>query len=110
MEIFSPIYPAYKENVKGIPDFWLTVFRNSSILEPIFQEYDEPILSHLQDIKVKLHESPYGYTLEFHFSENEYFTNKVLTKYYELSFEPHKEYPFDFDGTIPKSSKVNQKR
>ncbi|RXG56055.1 Nucleosome assembly protein 1-like 1 [Armadillidium vulgare] len=98
-------FPIYNENVKGIPGFWLTVFKNSSILEETIHERDEPVLSHLEDIKVKLHESPTGFTLEFHFSDNEYFTNKVLTKYYELSIEPNKDYPFGFDGPETVNSK-----
>lgn len=39
-----------------------------------------------------------GFSLEFHFSENEYFTNKVLTKYYEMKCEPDKDDPFSFEG------------
>jgi len=74
------------EDVKGLPDFWLNTFKNTSLLSGMVQDHDEPILKHLQDVRVRLHESkPYGYTIEFHFSENEYFKNKVLTKTYELN-------------------------
>ncbi|CAO2584014.1 Nucleosome assembly protein 1-like 4 [Lemmus lemmus] len=38
---------------KGIPEFWFTIFRNVDMLSELVQEYDEPILKHLQDIKVK---------------------------------------------------------
>lgn len=38
-------------NVKGIPDFWFTIFRNVSMLSEMMQEHDEPILKCLQDIK-----------------------------------------------------------
>lgn len=38
-------------NVKGIPDFWYTIFRNVSMLCEMMQEHDEPILKCLQDIK-----------------------------------------------------------
>lgn len=62
------------------------------------QEYDEPIISHLTDIKLKFHTDPMGFTLEFHFSENDYFTNKVLTKYYEMKCEPDEDDPFSFEG------------
>lgn len=40
-------------NVKGIPDFWYTIFRNVSMLCEMMQEHDEPILKCLQDIKGK---------------------------------------------------------
>lgn len=62
------------------------------------QDYDEPILKHLVDIQLKFHDEPMGFTLEFHFTENEYFTNKVLTKYYEMKCVPDKEDPFGFEG------------
>merc|ERR1719411_147174 len=39
-----------------------------------------------------------GFTLEFQFNENEHFTNKVLTKYYEMKCVPDKEDPFSFEG------------
>ncbi|ELK27686.1 Nucleosome assembly protein 1-like 4 [Myotis davidii] len=38
---------------RGIPEFWFTIFRNVDMLSELVQEYDEPILKHLQDIKVK---------------------------------------------------------
>ncbi|NWR21266.1 NP1L4 protein, partial [Emberiza fucata] len=47
---------AEETNVKGIPDFWFTIFRNVDMLSELVQEYDEPILKHLQDIKVKFSE------------------------------------------------------
>ncbi|KAL7647993.1 UNVERIFIED_CONTAM: hypothetical protein RMT77_001609 [Armadillidium vulgare] len=91
-------YHNYDENTKGIPEFWLTIFKNVDLLAEMVQDYDEPILSHLQDIKLKFHDNPMGFSLEFHFSENEYFTNKVLTKYYEMKCEPDKDDPFSFEG------------
>ncbi|KAM7338229.1 hypothetical protein ACRRTK_001713 [Alexandromys fortis] len=36
---------------KGIPEYWFTIFRNVDMLSELVQEYDEPILKHLQDIK-----------------------------------------------------------
>lgn len=38
-------------DVKGIPDFWLTIFKNCRILAEMVQPHDEPILKHLIDIK-----------------------------------------------------------
>lgn len=39
-------------DIKGIPDFWLTIFKNVGTLAEMVQEHDEPILKHLNDIKV----------------------------------------------------------
>ena len=84
---------------KGITNFWLDTLQSFRITAEIIQEADEPILSYLQDIRVNLFDKiPYGYTLEFHFAENPYFTNKVLTKTYELTTEIPSEDPFSFEG------------
>ncbi|MBZ3879505.1 Nucleosome assembly protein 1-like 1 [Sciurus carolinensis] len=75
-----------KEDPKGIPEFWLTVFKNVDLLRDMVQEHDEPILKHLKDIKVKFSDAsqPMSFILEFHFEPNEYFTNEVLTKTYRM--------------------------
>lgn len=91
---------AEESNPKGIPDFWFTIFRNVDMLSELVQEYDEPILKHLQDIKVKFSEpgQPMSFTLEFHFEPNDYFTNSILTKTYKMKSEPDKTDPFSFEG------------
>lgn len=86
------------ENVKGVPNFWLTIFRNVSILSEMVQQHDEPILKHLIDVKVVLVEEPMGFKLEFHFSPNEYFTNTVLTKEYQMKCTPDDDDPLHFEG------------
>ncbi|XP_031781461.1 nucleosome assembly protein 1-like isoform X1 [Nasonia vitripennis] len=87
------------ENVKGIPDFWLTIFKNVGMLAEMLQEHDEPILKHLYDIKVLfLEKDPMGFVLEFHFSPNDYFSNSVLTKEYHMKCVPEKDDPFSFEG------------
>ncbi|KAM4017080.1 nucleosome assembly protein 1-like 4 isoform 2-T2 [Anomaloglossus baeobatrachus] len=88
------------EDAKGIPDFWLTIFKNIDMINIFLQEYDEPILKHLQDVKVKFSEpgQPMSFTLEFHFDPNEYFTNDVLTKTYKMKSEPDSADPFSFEG------------
>ncbi|XP_012287265.1 nucleosome assembly protein 1-like 1 [Orussus abietinus] len=91
--------PIENENVKGIPEFWLTIFKNISMLAEMVQEHDEPILKHLYDVKVIFLESnPMGFVLEFHFEPNEYFTNAVLTKEYLMKCTPDKNDPFSFEG------------
>ncbi|KAK1340900.1 hypothetical protein QTO34_017297 [Cnephaeus nilssonii] len=89
-----------KQDPKGIPEFWLTVFKNVDLLSDMVQEHDEPILKHLKDIKVKFSDAgqPMSFVLEFHFEPNEYFTNEVLTKTYRMRSEPDDSDPFSFDG------------
>ncbi|CAG5131120.1 unnamed protein product, partial [Candidula unifasciata] len=88
-----------QEEVKGIPSFWLTVFKNVDMLSDMIQDHDEPILTHLQDIQVKVHDkAPVGFSLEFHFEPNEYFTDTVLTKRYEMRYEPDPDDPLSYEG------------
>lgn len=88
----------YQDDVKGIPDFWLTIFRNTELLSSMLQAADEPALKKLIDIKIVYEQEPMSYTLEFHFEPNEYFTNSVLTKQYFLKSKVDQQYPFTFEG------------
>jgi len=88
----------FDENTKGVPEFWLTVFKNVDMLSEMLQDHDEPILVSLQDIKLKFVDDPMGFLLEFHFADNDFFTNKVLTKSYEMKCKPEEDDPFKFEG------------
>jgi len=44
--------------VKGIPIFWLTIFKNVDMLSDMVFEADVPILMHLEDIKVEITNKP----------------------------------------------------
>lgn len=85
------------ETQKGVPDFWLTIFRNVDMLSEMIQEHDEPILKHLRDIKLRLNPST-GFTLEFVFGANEFFTNTSLTKEYIYRFTVDEEDPLSYEG------------
>ncbi|XP_064877476.1 nucleosome assembly protein 1-like 1 isoform X1 [Oncorhynchus nerka] len=89
-----------KEDPKGVPEFWLTVFKNVDLLSDMVQEHDEPILKQLQDVKVKFSDpgQPMSFSLEFNFEPNEFFTNTLLTKTYTMRSEPDENDPFSFDG------------
>lgn len=88
-----------EENVKGIPSFWLTIFKNIDMIADMIQDHDEPILNHLQDIKVTFNENePKGFTLEFHFEPNDFFSETVLTKQYIMRFQPDASDPFSYEG------------
>ncbi|XP_034032779.1 nucleosome assembly protein 1-like 4a isoform X1 [Thalassophryne amazonica] len=88
------------EEPKGIPEFWLTIFKRVDMLSDLLQEHDEPILKHLKDIQVKFSEpgQPMSFTLEFHFEPNGYFNNAILTKVYKMKSEPDASEPFSFEG------------
>ena len=90
---------ASDDQVTGIPSFWLTTLKNVEVMEEAVKEHDEPLLDHLEDIKI-VYEDNKGldFTLEFHFSENEFFTNKVLTKSYVVQCKVDEDDPFSFDG------------
>ncbi|XP_069362347.1 nucleosome assembly protein 1-like 1 isoform X3 [Maniola hyperantus] len=97
-EVKEPAEPPMDPNVKGIPDFWYTIFKNVSMLCEMMQEHDEPIIKCLQDITVQMYEDPIGFTLEFHFAPNDYFTNTILTKEYSMKCKPDEESPLEFEG------------
>ncbi|TMS37569.1 hypothetical protein L596_004472 [Steinernema carpocapsae] len=97
---------------KGVPDFWLNVLRSASGICEMIQEHDAPILKHLVDITCTINDEPKSYTLYYHFSENEYFTNSVLTKFYEISTGIDEKSPFDYEGPVVisvKGTEINWK-
>lgn len=84
---------------KGIPDFWLTVFKLVPQMDQMVREYDEPILKHLTDVRIHSQVEPVlSFKLEFHFSPNEFFENAVLEKEYFMKCVPEAGDPFAFDG------------
>merc|ERR1712142_660360 len=101
--------PGSDENAKGVPEFWLQIFRQVDTLSEMLQEHDEPIVRHLEDIKVKYSDpgKPMSFELEFLFTENEFFTNKSLSKVYMMRAEPDEADPLSFEG--PEMIKKRQK-
>ncbi|XP_073983131.1 nucleosome assembly protein 1-like 1-A isoform X2 [Rhodnius prolixus] len=82
----------------GVPNFWLTIFRNVGVLNDVTYPQDDDILKHLVDIRVTLNNNPMGFLLEFMFTPNDYFTNTVLSKEYFMKCKPDEEDPFSFEG------------
>ena len=68
------------EPVSGIPEFWLSAMKNLSLAEMI-TDRDEAALKHLTDVQMEYLDKP-GFRLIFQFAENEFFTNKTITKTY----------------------------
>lgn len=87
----------YTENSVGIPKFWLEILKHGSIL--YFHESDERILAYLCDIQLKLKQNNgYSAVLEFHFAENPFFDNAVLTKEFFLDMDLKANKPFVYEG------------
>jgi len=97
------------ENTTGIPEFWLTAMKNVELISDMIKESDEAVLKHLTDVRVILTgtqsvesagvDKDMGFILQFHFNpENDYFSNTVLTKTYQMNSVPDAEDPFSFDG------------
>lgn len=69
------------KDVKGIPEFWLSAMKNQISLAEMITDRDEAALKHLTDIRMEYLDRP-GFRLIFEFEENEFFTNKTVTKTY----------------------------
>ncbi|TPX61412.1 hypothetical protein SpCBS45565_g07246 [Spizellomyces sp. 'palustris'] len=80
------------ETVPGIPEFWLTAFKNQPTIADLITDKDEDALKTLKDIKVGYLDNNPGFKLEFIFDENEFFTDSILTKTYFLENSPDAAY------------------
>ncbi|KAI5924772.1 NAP-domain-containing protein [Camillea tinctor] len=69
------------ENVSGIPEFWLSAMKNQISLAEMITDRDEEALRSLVDIRMEYLDKP-GFRLIFDFAENNFFTNKTITKTY----------------------------
>lgn len=65
----------------GIPEFWLSAMKNQVSLAEMITDRDEEALKHLNDIRMEYLDRP-GFRLIFEFGENEFFTNKTISKSY----------------------------
>uniref|UniRef100_A0A336M5M0 CSON010577 protein n=1 Tax=Culicoides sonorensis TaxID=179676 RepID=A0A336M5M0_CULSO len=89
----------FDAQIKGIPEFWLTVLKMVPQLDYMIRDHDVPVLKCLTDIKHRCQIEPHlSFTLEFHFAPNEYFENTVLSKEYFMKCAPEPRDPFSFDG------------
>ncbi|KAF0991069.1 hypothetical protein HZS_4810 [Henneguya salminicola] len=96
----------------GIKNYWLTVLQTFPRTSPMVNILDEPLLSHLTDVRV-FHVSPenpsrdypdiknYGIVLELYFSENEYISNSKLYKCYHLGYSTDEKMLLDNSGLMP---------
>lgn len=89
----KPEVPA-GDDIKGIPDFWLEVFKHHPHFAEMITDKDEPILKNLKNIEsFDLENDEESFGLKFTFAPNEYFNEEVITKTYHLA-EDHGEIMF----------------
>lgn len=79
-------------NIKGIPEFWLTAMKNSQALSATITDRDEAALKYITNIRIA-YPDKHGFQLIFEFADNEFFTNKQITKTY---FYQDSGYPGDY--------------
>lgn len=70
--------------MKGIPHFWSTAISNHDTTGELITEEDVDCLEHLRDITCADDEDGKGFTISFLFRPNDYFSDTVLTKRYEV--------------------------
>lgn len=72
------------DNLVGIPQFWVCAMGNMTAIAEMISERDVDCLAHLINITCEDFLDGKGFTLNFYFDENDYFSNSVLTKTYEI--------------------------
>jgi len=89
-----------EEKTVGIPEFWLQVFKNSDVISELIKEQDEEVLKHLVDVRITMQNESEskGFTIEFEFSPNDYFSNTLLTKSYQLRTGLDEHEPLTYEG------------
>ncbi|KAL3425619.1 nucleosome assembly protein [Phlyctema vagabunda] len=69
------------EAIAGIPEFWLSAMKNQISLAEMITDKDEAALKYLTDVQMEYLDKP-GFRLIFEFSENDFFSNKTISKTY----------------------------
>jgi nucleosome assembly protein 1-like 1 len=98
--------PTESENVAGIPEFWLSAMKNQISLAEMITDRDEGALKYLVDIRMEYLDKP-GFRLIFDFAENDFFTNKTITKTYY--YQNESGYGGDFIYDHAEGDKINWK-
>lgn len=94
------------EDVKGIPEFWLSSMKQQISLAEMITDRDEAALKHLSDIRMEYLEKT-GFRLIFEFADNEFFTNKIITKTY--FYQEERGYGGDFIYDHAEGDKIDWK-
>jgi template-activating factor I len=82
----QPHFHQRSELIAKIPNFWVTAFVNHPQVSALLNEEDEEVLQYLTRVEVQEFEDiKSGYKINFHFEENEYFENDVVSKEFHLN-------------------------
>ncbi|KAE8147365.1 hypothetical protein BDV25DRAFT_160533 [Aspergillus avenaceus] len=90
----------------GIPEFWLSAMKNQISLAEMVTDRDEEALRNLTDIRMEYLDRP-GFRLIFEFSENDFFTNKTISKTYY--YKEENGYGGDFIYDHAEGTKIDWK-
>lgn len=93
------------EVFNGIPEFWLSAMKNSSLAETI-TDRDEAVLKTLTNIRMEYLDRP-GFRLIFEFADNDFFSNKAITKTY--FYQEESGYGGDFIYDHAEGDKIDWK-
>ncbi|KAG7176616.1 protein SET-like [Homarus americanus] len=81
----KPNFENRSKIIQRIPNFWVTAFVNHPQISAILEEEEEECLHYLTKLDVEeFDDIKSGYRIKFHFDENPYFENEVLTKEFHL--------------------------
>ena len=83
-EFSAPELGENGEGQIGVPNFWISAMVQNETVSSSISEEDVAALEYLTDIKCIDNEEMTGFTFEFHFKSNPYFTNEILTKSYQV--------------------------
>ncbi|XP_078739167.1 protein SET isoform X2 [Lampetra fluviatilis] len=85
-QLRQPFFQKRSELIGKIPNFWVTTFVNHPQISALLDEEDEEALHFLIRVEVtEFEDIKSGYRIDFHFEENPYFENKVISKEFHLN-------------------------
>lgn len=95
-----------RDQTSGIPEFWLSAMKNQISIAELITDRDELALKSLTDVRMEYLDKP-GFRLIFEFAENEFFTNKTITKTYY--YQEESGYGGDFIYDHAEGDKIDWK-
>ncbi|CAN0292243.1 unnamed protein product [Laminaria digitata] len=69
----------------GVPHFWMQCMLHHEALHDVVCEPDLEALFYLSDVRCVDKDDLLGFTLQFHFDDNPFFSNAILTKRYDTA-------------------------